>query len=155
MAETAELKSLARKVLQRDTARDSGRDRVSRNCLVVAAAPRQQIGGVSLSRFPRGETPRQPAPSVYARTVAALERQCPDHVAPDDWQQAIEDGRRFLARWGEQAAALGWTTQDLFGLHTKPDAPTPSYQRLSRYDETGLIWLLRGRSVDPRMTRRT
>jgi hypothetical protein len=34
---------------------------------------------------------------------------------------------------GEQAAALGWTTQDLFGLQTVPDAPTPSYRRLSRY----------------------
>ena len=147
MAETVDLKSLARQVLQRDTQRDSARDRVSRPCLAAAAAPRPQIGGVSLSRFPRGETPRQPAPSVYARTFAALERQCPDHVGPDEWQQAIEDGRRFLARWGEQAAALGWTTQDLFGLHTVPDAPTPSYRRLSRYDETGLIWLLRGRPV--------
>jgi len=28
-----------------------------------------------------------------------------------------------------------------------PNTPTPSYRRLSRYDETGLIWLLRGRPV--------
>jgi hypothetical protein len=29
----------------------------------------------------------------------------------------------------------------LFGLHTPPDNPRPSYRRLSRYDHTGLIWL--------------
>jgi hypothetical protein len=50
----------------------------------------------------------------------------------------------FLARWGGQAEALGWTAKDLFGLQTPPD---PSYSRLSRYDETGLIWLLYGREV--------
>ena len=63
------------------------------------------------------------------------------------WQQTIEDGRRFLVRWGEQANALGWTARDLFGLHGVPDKPAPNYRRLSRYDETGLIWLLQGRPV--------
>jgi hypothetical protein len=28
-----------------------------------------------------------------------------------------------------------------------PERPAPSYGRLSRYDETGLIWLLRSRPV--------
>jgi hypothetical protein len=32
-------------------------------------------------------------------------------------------------------------------LHEVPENPYPSYQRLSRYDEMGLIWLLRGRIV--------
>src|SRR5262249_29105558 len=116
VAKPADLKSLARLVLARDTGRDSGRDARSRNRLMADADMRQRIGHVRVSRFPRGETPRQPAPPAYARTFTALERQCPVHVAPDDWRQAIEDGYRFLARWGEQAAALGWTTQDLFGL---------------------------------------
>jgi hypothetical protein len=35
----------------------------------------------------------------------------------------------------------------LFGLHTPPERPAANYRRLSRYDETGLIWLLRGRPV--------
>jgi hypothetical protein len=35
----------------------------------------------------------------------------------------------------------------LFGLHKPPVKPHPSYRRLSRYDETGLIWLLEGREV--------
>jgi hypothetical protein len=68
-------------------------------------------------------------------------------VPIDRWQQCVEDGHRFLAQWGNQAEALGWTGRDLFGLASLPDNPHPSYRRLSRYDETGLIWLLRGRQV--------
>jgi hypothetical protein len=48
---------------------------------------------------------------------------------------------------GEQTASLGWTARDLFGLPRIPEKPAPNYRRLSRYDETGLIWLLRGRPV--------
>jgi hypothetical protein len=80
------------------------------------------------------------------RTFHELEHRCPDHIEPRDWNQALEDGRRFLAQWGAQAEALGWTAQDLFGLH-KPEKPKPNYRRLSRYDATGLIWLLHGRPV--------
>src|SRR5213593_438508 len=85
--------------------------------------------------------------SRFGRTFEALESRCPDHVPTDYWQQAVEDGRRFLAQWGEHAEALGWTARDLFGLAPIPAKPHPSYRRLSRYDETGLIWLLRGRQV--------
>jgi hypothetical protein len=83
----------------------------------------------------------------FCRTFATLETRCPEFVPVDRWQFAVEDGRRFLARWGEQADALGWTARDLFGLDTPPAKPHPSYSRLSRYDATGLIWLLRGRPV--------
>jgi hypothetical protein len=76
-----------------------------------------------------------------------LDSRCPDHIEPDRWRQAVEDGRRFLATWGTQARALGWTARDLFGLHKPPENPHPSYRRLSRYDATGLIWLLEGREV--------
>jgi len=81
------------------------------------------------------------------RTYACLMARSPEHVLTDRWQQAVQDGRRFLAKWGEQAAALGWTPGDLFALHKSPDQPHPSYRRLSRYDETGVIWLLQGRPV--------
>ena len=70
-----------------------------------------------------------------------------DHIAHDRWRQAIADGAHFLAQWGEQAAALGWTARDLFGLADIPDRPASNYQRLSRYDLTGLVWLLQGRRV--------
>jgi hypothetical protein len=81
------------------------------------------------------------------RTLEALESRCPSYIPSEHWQQAVEDGRRFLTQWGNQAAALGWTARDLFGLASLPDNRHPSYRRLSRYDETGLIWLLRGRQV--------
>jgi hypothetical protein len=93
-----------------------------------------------LGRLCRSSSPYEPG-------MVVLERRCPDHVEPDNWLQAVEDGRRFLGAWGEKAAVLGWTARDLFGLAPIPDKPHPSYRRLSRYDETGLIWLLRGRQV--------
>jgi hypothetical protein len=83
----------------------------------------------------------------YGRVVAAFEAGCPDLVPAERWRQAVEDGRAFLARWGDQAEALGWTAKDLFGLLTVPEHAKPSFHRLSRYDETGLIWLLAGRKV--------
>jgi hypothetical protein len=85
--------------------------------------------------------------SRFARTFHVLESRCPDHVPALRWQQCVEDGKRFLAKWDEQAEALGWTARDLFGLHTPPAKPHPTYSSLSRYDETGLIWLLQGRPV--------
>jgi hypothetical protein len=72
---------------------------------------------------------------------------CPAHVPEERWHQAIEDGHRFINEWRNQALALGWTARDLFGLHKPPEQPHPSYRRLSRYDATGLIWLLEGRKV--------
>jgi hypothetical protein len=83
----------------------------------------------------------------FCRTFSILESRCPDLVPVERWQAAVEDCRRFLARWGHQAQGLGWTARDLFGLHKPPAKPPPSYSRLSRYDETGLIWLLCGREV--------
>jgi hypothetical protein len=74
-----------------------------------------------------------------------LDGHCPDYVDHDRWRQAVGDGKRFLVTWRTQA--LGWTARNLFGLHTPPKGPHPSYRRLSRYDETGLIWLLEGREV--------
>ena len=83
----------------------------------------------------------------YVGVLAILRERCPDHVDLHDWQLAVEDACRFLAQWGEQAELLGWTARDLFGLAPVLDKPTPSYRRLSQYDLTGLIWLLRGRPV--------
>jgi hypothetical protein len=81
------------------------------------------------------------------RNLAELERHIPEHVSQAAWEAAVEDGKRFLAKWGAQAEALGWTEQDLFGLHRPPDKPAAGYSRLARYDATGLVWLLRGRRV--------
>ena len=83
----------------------------------------------------------------FGEIIAKLRSRCPDHIEYDRWQQTVQDADRFLARWGAQAQALGWKAHELFGLHTVPARPAPTYSRLSRYDETGLIWLLRGRPV--------
>jgi hypothetical protein len=90
---------------------------------------------------------KTPDPGSYASALAALRAQCPAYVDAADWQRTIEDGRRFITQWGERAEALGWTSDDLFGLHSPPEKPAPNYRRLSRYDQAGLIWCLRGRPV--------
>jgi hypothetical protein len=64
-----------------------------------------------------------------------------------NWEQTLADSEAFLLQWGKTARALGWTARDLFGLHKPPENPPQNYRRLSRYDETGLIWLLNGREV--------
>jgi len=79
--------------------------------------------------------------------LAALEARCPGRVPAERWQQAVAEGKTFLSRWGDQAHALGWTARDLLGLLTVPEHAKPSFNRLSGYDETGLIWLLDGRPV--------
>jgi hypothetical protein len=83
----------------------------------------------------------------YQVEFDALERKCPALIEPERWKQAVDDGRQFLATWGDQAQALRWTARELFGLHPLPPQPHPSFERLARYDSTGLIWLLHGRSV--------
>jgi len=92
-------------------------------------------------RFGRAQQP------FCQAAIEALQRRCPAYVEPELWQQTADDARRFLSRWGEEAEALGWTARDLFGLAPVPEELHPSYRRLSRYDQTGLIWLLRGRTV--------
>ena len=76
-----------------------------------------------------------------------MSSRCPAYVDHGRWRQCIDDARRFLPEWSEQAAALGWTVPDLFGLHDPPANPRPNYRRLSRYDATGLLWLLQGAPV--------
>jgi hypothetical protein len=90
------------------------------------------------------ELPQAPR---YRKAFGFLQLRPPALVPVERWRQCVQDGSRFLAKWGEQAEALGWTAADLFGLHTPPAKPHPTYSRLSRYDCTGLIWLLQGRAV--------
>jgi hypothetical protein len=88
-----------------------------------------------------------PQAQRYRKTFALLQTKCPALIPVERWRQCVEDGSKFLAVWGEQAEALGWTSADLFGLHTPPANPHPSYSRLSRYNCTGLCWLLQSRKV--------
>lgn len=108
-------------------------------------ADSESVAG-SENAYQRNRQNRQNLPT-YDRALAVLSEQRPDLIDIVRWRQAVEDGQLFLAKWGERAEALGWTPRDLFGLHKPPDQSHPSYRRLSRYDETGLIWLLQGRPV--------
>jgi len=83
----------------------------------------------------------------YGAAIEKLRSKCPAYIEIDRWQLAIQDADSFLAQWGTQAYLVGWTAKELFGLSPVPEKPKPNYLRLSRYDQTGLIWLLRGRPV--------
>jgi hypothetical protein len=136
MAETADLKSLAQLIFERDIGRDTRRDRLSRSCLDIEGQPRQlhRMGSADML-------------GVYTHDFRELERRCPDHIGIAEWHQAVEDGRRFLVRWRRPAEALGWDARDLFGLPPPSDKLVAGYDRLSRVELVGLIWLLRGRPV--------
>ena len=85
--------------------------------------------------------------SRFCRIYTALEARCPDRVPVDRWQLPLRTAAPSWPNGANRLERLGWTSADLFGLHRPPERPHPSYRRLSRYDETGLIWLLQGRRV--------
>ena len=74
--------------------------------------------------------------SPLKTAFTALVATRPDGVLNQRYIQAIADADVFLQVWGERAAALGWTADDLFGL----DAVAP----MARYDAMGLVWLTQG-----------
>jgi hypothetical protein len=74
------------------------------------------------------------------RRIAAIGLSHPIVLTPDT--KLIAGERRLAA-----CKQLSWTARDLFGLHPVPAKPHPSFQRLSCYDSTGLVWLLHGRPV--------
>jgi hypothetical protein len=94
-----------------------------------------------------GRRDREHDDAPYAPALAALQAKCPAQIPEDRWHQAIADATTFVTKWGAQAHAFGWTARELFGLHPVPERPAGNYSRLSRLDDTGLIWLLRGRPV--------
>jgi hypothetical protein len=98
------------------------------------------------SRRISGNGPDELGP-YYGNVLGSLQSKCPELIEPRRWEQAIQDAESFVAKWGARAHALGWTAQELFGLHPVAERPVANYERLSRYDATGLIWLLQSRQV--------
>lgn len=121
--------------------RPNDKNDISQTSVVSDVTTKTTKGG--FGRLTRLVVPR----NSFSDALAELEARCPDYVQPERWQQCVADGRQFLATWGDRAAALGWSPSELFGLHQVPAQPAATYQRLSRYDATGLIWLLQGRPV--------
>jgi hypothetical protein len=114
--------------------------------LMRVALTVEQLAG--LPSFPAPGTARGTvAGHPYDSLLIALRSKCPEQVEPERWLQAINDAEAFLTIWGAQAGALGWTARELFGLHPVAERPAPTFRRSSRYDNTGLIWLLQGRPV--------
>ncbi|MDO8397971.1 MAG: hypothetical protein Q7T45_09125 [Bradyrhizobium sp.] len=66
--------------------------------------------------------------------LGIAEKTCPITIEPKRWLRLQEDANRFVALWGRQAAALGWSTLDIFGCH--PTHPA------NRYDSMGLVWMI-------------
>ena len=86
---------------------------------------------------------------VGVRWCTVVHGRCTGGARPSPMASSAPRARYTAPRtsWCQQAEALGWAPADLFGLHTPPEKPAPKYRRLSRYDQTGLIWLLHGRPV--------
>ena len=83
----------------------------------------------------------------YRKAFTLLLVEPPAHISVERWQQAVEDGRSFLHNGASRPMRSDWDSRDLFGLDIPPADPHPSYSRLSRYDNTGLCWLLQGKEV--------
>jgi hypothetical protein len=64
----------------------------------------------------------------------------PGDFDPVRWRRVVDAGLIFADKWAADAYRLGWTADDVFGLH--PVAPA------ARHDCKGIAWLLdRGRVV--------
>lgn len=89
---------------------------------------------------PKGVFASALIPSEWMQGVARLRSMpTPDSIPRGRWQQVVFDATRLLSEWGQQAAALGWSTFDLFGVHrTRP---------VARYDAMGLVMVLDGSRV--------
>jgi hypothetical protein len=105
----------------------------------------KSVNSVQSVNVSKGEEEAPISPLVAS--LAALERRPPDHIEAADWQRAVEDGYRFLIQWGKRATALGWVDPDVFRLPPVPPNPHPSWRRLARVDQLGLVWLTQGRPV--------
>ena len=83
---------------------------------------------------------RGPVPDTWREGVARLTvLPCPDDVLPARWRTLQADATRFLGTWGVQAAGLGWSAHDVFGVNRiKP---------FVRLDAAGLVRLLNGRPI--------
>ena len=85
---------------------------------------------------PRSITPSQMnIPTDWAAGLLGIaEKSCPITIEPKRWLQFRGDASRFVDQWGGQAAALGWSTLDVFGC----DPTHPA----DRFDTMGLVWMI-------------
>jgi hypothetical protein len=148
--EATPLKTLALRILnkcQHDVARTAssphvpsvppyrGRDSRDSEPAVALAKGHEIEERQAISEFDAG------IPSEWTEGFASLQTMSPPAGWPQSrWMSMVDDAGHFLDRWAATAAALGWTTCDLFGAH--PAAP---WQKI---DSIGLLPLINGAAVE-------
>jgi hypothetical protein len=79
-------------------------------------------------------------PRAWAEAFARLDLMPRPATLPEKrWREIIDDGGRFLDRWGRYAAELGWSEQDVFGAD-----PLVAVRVLER---VGLVPMIMGGTV--------
>ncbi|MBF0632753.1 MAG: hypothetical protein HQL89_17470 [Magnetococcales bacterium] len=80
-------------------------------------------------------------PRVWAEGLARL---CvmprPEDISPRQWELIVKAAGMFADRWAAKAYSLGWTTEEVFGVHHSGP--------MVRFGSMGLVFLL----ADPRTT---
>jgi hypothetical protein len=129
----------AAKVAKEDT--DSLAQAITLAGLAALAARSAEPANSSLRRIAsfehktRNSDSRIDIPDDWAAGVRSIVgKPCPITIEPKRWLHLQKDANRFVDEWGRQAAALGWSTLDIFGCH----ATHPAY----RYDAMGLVWMI-------------
>ena len=78
--------------------------------------------------------------SVGKQALEQLRSMTPlESFGAEAWHQLLLDAETFFQRWSAPAKLLGWSDEDLFGVH--PHAPAV------RFDAMGLLLLIRGGEV--------
>jgi hypothetical protein len=108
------------------------------------------IGKLAVQEVQKVQQGSDPAPASCIWRLSRLDENKPapplgdriDEMGADDMS-----GRRSSNKGAWLLLGHSLPARDLFSLPYVPDRPRPKYQRLSRYDQTGLVWLLHGRRV--------
>lgn len=142
-----DLKALARKVLDRNTQRNTSGAKPENEC----SAPPLKIehSGTPVPVADEDDFEERAAiieqgagvPREWAEGFARLDTERPPGDVPARrWLSFVDDAGRFLdGGWANRAAALGWGPLELFGAdRLKPFA---------RVDKMGLVWLLNKRRL--------
>jgi hypothetical protein len=80
-------------------------------------------------------------PRAWAEAFARLDlKPLPATFPQERWREFVDDGGRFLDRWGRRAAELGWSEQDVFGAD--PLVAVPALERV------GLVAMIMGGTVE-------